>query len=111
FISHSTRNNDFTRLLAESLRKHGFEVWVDLDSIRDGDPWLRSIEAAIEACDAAVVVMSQAARDSEWVEREVLMVMNLNKRLYITLIEDVPLPLHLINRQFTDFRDDSQKGR
>ena len=111
FISHSTKNNDFSQYLAESLREQGFEVWVDLDSIRDGDPWLRSIEGAIRDCDAAVVVMSKVARDSEWVEREVLMVMDLGKRLYIAMIEDLPLPLHLINRQFTDFRDDSPKGR
>ncbi len=111
FISHSTKNNDFCKVLAQALRAQGHEVWLDLDSIRDGEPWLRSIEAAIRACDSAVVVLSKAARESEWVEREVLLVMDLAKPLYIAMIEDVPLPLHLINRQFTDFRDESPQGR
>ena len=111
FISHSTKNNDFTHWLAECLREAEFKVWVDLDNIRDGEPWLRSIQSAVENCESAVVVLSKASRESEWVERETLLAMDLHKRLYIALIEDVPLPLHIINRQFTDFRDDSDKGR
>jgi len=111
FISHSTKNNDFAEYLAEGLREAGFDVWIDLDSIRDGAPWLRSIETAIHICESVVVVMSKIARESEWVEREVLLAMDLKKRLYIALVEDMPLPLHLINRQFTDFRDGDAKAR
>lgn len=106
FISHSTDDNDFTRALAEELRDAGLDVWVDLDSIRQGEKWLRAIEKAINDCTATVVVMSSAGRASEWVERETLMVMDLGKPVFIALIDDSPLPLHLINRQFTDFRDD-----
>lgn len=112
FISHSTRNNDFTRWLAARLREESFNVWVDLDSIREGERWLRSIQAAIEASKAVVLVLSQASHDSQWVEGEILLAIELKKPLYIALIEDVsPLPIHLINRQFSNFLDDAPDAR
>jgi hypothetical protein len=109
FLSHSSADNAFTRFLADRLIEAGFGVWVDFDGIRSGDRWVKSIQDAVEDCGAMVVVMSRAGRDSEWVEREALMAMDLKKPLHIALIEDIPLPLHLINRQFTDFRN--ERGR
>lgn len=106
FISHSTKDNEFARYLDGALEDAGFQVWVDLDSINPGDRWLATIQTAIEQCAAMVVVMSKAGRDSEWVEREALLAMDLKKTIHTALIEDMPLPLHLINRQYTDFRED-----
>ena len=106
FISHSTGDNDFTRRLAKDLNDAGLETWIDLDSIESGERWLLAIQKAIEGCGASVVVMSRAARDSEWVEREALLAMDLKKPIHTALVEDIPLPLHLINRQYTDFRGD-----
>lgn len=111
FISHSSRDNAFTRFLADSLTLAGFDVWVDFDDITSGDRWVQTIQKAVEDCESIIVVMSRAARDSEWVERESLLAMDLGKRLYIALIEDMPLPLHLLNRQFTDFRNPDDKPR
>ncbi len=106
FLSHSTKDNIFARDLAASLRDAGFKVWLDLDSIRDGDAWLRAIQGAVEGCSALLVVLSKHGRESEWVEREALLAMDLHKPLFVALVEDVPLPLHLINRQYTDFQRD-----
>lgn len=105
FISHSTQDNAFTARLSDDLNEAGFETWVDIESIESGDRWLLAIQDAIEKCGATIVVMSRVARDSEWVEREALLAMDLKKPIHTALIEDIPLPLHLINRQYTDFRD------
>lgn len=110
FISHSTDDNEFTRHLDEKLTEAGFETWVDLHNIGSGERWLRSIQEAIENCGAMVVVMSKSARNSEWVEREALLAMDLKKPIHTALIEDIPLPLHLINRQFTNFHHDPQNA-
>ena len=104
FISHSSADNVITSQLARDLREAGFSVWVDLENIEDGTRWLREIQAGVEGCGAMVVVMSRTARSSEWVERETLLALELRKPLFIALIEDVPVSLHLIDRQFTDFR-------
>lgn len=104
FISHSSKNNDMASQIAEGLRDAGFNVWLDLDSIPDGSRWLAEIQQGVENCGALLIVMSHPARGSQWVEREALLAMELRKPLFIALIDDVPLPLHLIDRQFTDFR-------
>jgi hypothetical protein len=110
FISHSTKDNPFTTYLAEQLRTAGFNVWVDVDSIPAASTWLREIEKAVTDCAAVIVVLSKVARESEWVERETLLAMDLGKPLFIALIEDMPLPLHLLNRQFSDFRTDHDQA-
>jgi len=110
FISYSRKDIDFARSLAEQLEAAGFTCWIDFAEIESGAQWLKRIQEGIETSDAFVVVMSRAARDSEWVERETLMAMELRKPLHIALIGELPLPLHLINRQFIDFREDQDKA-
>lgn len=104
FISHSSKDTEFTDYLALRLQEVGFSTWVDVESIPDGSSWPREIQKAVQGCGAMIVVMSNNALESEWVERETLLAMELRKPLFIALIEDITLPLHLINRQFTDFR-------
>lgn len=104
FMSHSSVDREFTTLLAERLTNAGFRCWLDVNDIPDGSTWMREIEKAVIGCGAQVVVMSKDARESEWVERETLLAMSLRKPLFIVRIDDEPLPLHLINRQYTDFR-------
>lgn len=103
FISHSSEDNTFTLFLAESLRSAKINVWVDLDSIKQRHRWLRSIENAITNCTAVIVVMSTDGRESEWVERETLLALDLKKPIYVALLEEIQLPLHLINLQYTNF--------
>jgi hypothetical protein len=105
FLSHSSHNRPFTADLAAKLHEAGYRCWLDIEDIPDGSTWMREIEKGVVGCGAMIVVMSQQGRDSEWVERETLMAMELGKPLLIARIDDAPLPLHLINRQFTDFRD------
>lgn len=110
FLSHSTRDNTPTRQIATGLREADFDVWVDFDSIRDGQRWLREIQSGIDDCEAVVVVLSKDSRQSEWVERECLYAFDHQKPVFIALIDDTLLPLHLINIQFTDCRVDLQDG-
>lgn len=111
FISHSSRDNSFVDELAAGLRGAGLKVWLDNQQLPDGARWVREIQQAVESCGAFVVVMSRAARESEWVERETLLALQLRKPLFIAQIDDVPLPLHLVNRQSTSFRSPDQKAR
>jgi hypothetical protein len=110
FISHSSKDNAYVRKLADDWRTQGINVWVDFEAIEDGARWLQRIEQAVTDCDAAVIVMSAGARESEWVEREGLMLLDLRKPLFIAMIEPTPLPLHLITRQFTNFINDYDAG-
>ncbi len=104
FISHSSEDRDFAVKLAEGLTAAGFRPWVDVDAIPDGSSWAREIEKAVTHCGALVVVMSKPARESEWVERETLLALELHKPVLIARLDDTLLPISLINRQATDFR-------
>ena len=104
FISHSRHDGEFARFLCARLEESGLTPWIDADNIPAGSTWPREIEKAVEACAAMVVVMSEAARASEWVERETLRALDLGKPVFIALIDDTRMPLHLLNRQYTDFR-------
>jgi hypothetical protein len=110
FMSHSSVDREFTTLLAERLTEAGFHCWVDINDIPDGSTWPREIEKAVRDCGALIVVMTKDARDSEWVERETLLGMSLRKPLFILRVDDTPLPLHLINRQYTDYRTRPEAG-
>jgi hypothetical protein len=104
FISHSSKDQEFTEYVAARLTEAGYRCWVDVESIPDGSTWPREIQKAVENCGALVVVMSENARISEWVERETMLALQLRKPVFIARIDDAPLPIHLINRQFSDFR-------
>lgn len=104
FISHSSKDTKYTEYLAGRLTDAGYRCWVDVDSIPAGSTWPREIQQAVENCGALVVVMSENARLSEWVERETLLALDLRKPVFIARMDDAPLPIHLINRQFSDFR-------
>jgi hypothetical protein len=108
FISHSSKDREFTRKLAASLDSTGFRSWVDLNDIPDGSTWSREIEKAVIACGAMLVIMSKHGRESEWVEREALLALELHKPLFVVRVDDTPLPIHLINRQVSDFRGNQE---
>jgi hypothetical protein len=110
FISHSSKDNAFTRELADALTLAGIDVWVDFDRIDQGATFTRAIENALLDCRVFVVVISRAARDSDWVENETLKAMEYGKPLRIVLLEDVPLPLHLANRHYSDFLGDHDQA-
>ena len=105
FISHSNQDKDQTVAIAEALRREGYGVWVDFENLRGGAAWLCEIEAGIERCDAVLVVLSKASRQSAWVERECLYAFQLGKPVITALVDDVLIPLHLINIQYCDLRE------
>ncbi|MDE2952423.1 MAG: toll/interleukin-1 receptor domain-containing protein [Chloroflexota bacterium] len=110
FISHSNQNNDETLLIVEGLKRAGFDVWVDYENIRGSADWLCEIQAGIKRCDAVVTIHSKASLGSAWVERECLYAFQLGKPLFTALLDDLRLPLHLVNAQYCDFREDFAAG-
>ncbi len=105
FISHSNEDSQATDFIVAALRRAGYGVWVDFENIRGGAEWLCEIEAGIKRCEAVVLILSAASRQSRWVERECLYAYQLQKSIVTALIADVLIPLHLVNIQFCDLRE------
>jgi len=110
FISHASVDVEYTDYLASRLRAAGYACWVDSENLPTGSPFAREIEKGVAGCGALIVIMSAAAKASEWVEREVLLAFDLNKPVYVALFEEVALPIYAVNRQFGDFRKRRDAG-
>ena len=90
FISYSRYDEAYVKNLASVLEQRGLKAWYDA-GIEAGDRWWRTIEDAIEKCAVFMVIMSPEARESEWVEREILLAQRDKKPI---------IPLLLRGREF-----------
>lgn len=110
FISHSSKDNDAVAEVVDDLQAQGIHVWVDFDRLESGTQWLNTIQDAIDDCAGFLVILSKSSRRADWVMRECLYAMQLRKPLFIALIDDVPLPLLLVDRQFNNFTEDYEEA-
>ena len=70
FLSHSTKDDQFVRDLAEFLENGGeIKTWADHHDIEPGQKFVSRIEEGLEV-DAVLVVLSPDAVKSQWVDRE-----------------------------------------
>lgn len=106
FISHSSRDNAPIAEIVDDLQAHGISVWVDIDRLHSGEQWLKMIQTAIDECAGFLVIVSRTSRKADWVMRECLYAMQLDKPLFIALIDEVPLPLLLVDRQYIRLMSD-----
>ncbi len=71
FISHSSQDKVFAGLVAARLREHDMEPWIDTARISVGDDIFDTLGDGLKASDVFVFLLSNAALQSGWVEREV----------------------------------------
>jgi hypothetical protein len=67
FLSHASADKPAVRELAERLKGDGLRVWLDEWVIQPGDSIPLAVEKGLESSRTLVLIMSQAAFDSEWV--------------------------------------------
>ncbi len=80
----------------------GLPVWAD-DRIDFGDPWWRTIVANIRSSVAMVVVMTPAAEESKWVEREILLADKIESNgMSLVAIGEHPAPAAQCRRSAAD---------
>lgn len=70
-------------------KNKGYDVFIDVNSIRIGEPWAGSIEKNISQCDIFVVILTSDALSSSYVEQEVLQAQKENKIIVPCINEDV----------------------
>ncbi|MBN1565154.1 MAG: toll/interleukin-1 receptor domain-containing protein [Anaerolineae bacterium] len=69
FISYKHEDVDFAAQVKQRIEAAGFEAWMD-DELRAGEDWREAIDTAIRSAFACVVIMTPAAKDSEYVTYE-----------------------------------------
>lgn len=89
FISYSHRDKDYVHKLQGALQKDGFEVWID-DRIDYGTEWPKIIQKHLDECDAFIVVVSENAFESKWVQNEVARAGRKKKPIFPLLLQGDP---------------------
>src|SRR5262249_40396555 len=71
FISHSSADGEFTTRLHSDLQTAGVRCWFAPEDLKIGERFRLRIEDSIRIHDKLLLVLSQNAIASEWVETEV----------------------------------------
>jgi hypothetical protein len=103
FISYSSADRQYVDRLAGFLRSHGLTVWYDPD-IRPGAGYVHVIEEALTASAAVLLVMTKAAKASQWVQAESEAARAHHKPVIPILLEDGATFLQYQSTQIEDVR-------
>ena len=71
FLSYSSHDRAEVLKRAQALRAAGLDFFQDVLSLEPGERWAKSLYSEIDRCDLFLLFWSAAARESEWVLREV----------------------------------------
>ena len=103
FISHSWEDKPLVRRLEIDLKSAGTDVWIDHSETRGGDNLPERISKALEWCDILLLVWSETAESSRWVELEWTNAIALGKRVIPCILGNNELPAILANKIYIDF--------
>jgi TIR domain-containing protein len=92
FLSYARRDLPALQPLLQDLGAHGITVWRDQDSLYGGQQWPKAIGEAIAVHDVLLLVWSQDAAASHFVEFEWKTALALQKTILPCLLDQTPLP-------------------
>ena len=107
FLSYARADQAEAAKLATALQEAGLNVWWD-SLIEGGAAFAKSIEAALESCDAVIVVWSTASVRSDWVLDEAAKGRDLHKLVPVSLDGTLP-PLGF--RQYQSINLSAWRGK
>ncbi|AGZ40707.1 toll/interleukin-1 receptor domain-containing protein [Actinoplanes friuliensis] len=67
---HDGSSANYVERLAGYLATHIIPCWYDREVV-SGDRWSKVLRQQVDTCAAMIVVMTPAAEESEWIEREI----------------------------------------
>jgi hypothetical protein len=70
FLSYSSKDASWAEWLQEALTQRGIKAFRDTDRLVAGDTWDPQLQGAIVESRHLLVLWSQNARDSDWVDQE-----------------------------------------
>lgn len=86
FISYSSQDAFIASTVQARVESAGASVWLDRKDLEGGDVILERIREGIDSCDEAIVLVSPASRQSQWVTLEIGAVWGQRKRVTPILI-------------------------
>ena len=101
FISHSSKDEEIYKNLADSLRKQGHTVFNSID-INIGDIWIEKIKNALYESDILIAIITENFLSSSWAQAELSSVVlgTNNIRLLPVVVGDVFVPGFIAQFQY-----------
>lgn len=108
FLSHSAKDKEHVRPLAERLRKDGLRVWFDDWVLKPSDSISAKIEEGLEQARVLVLCMSANAFGSDWGQLEATTFrfrdpMNQERRFIPLRLDDAPIKSSLAHFLYIDW--------
>lgn len=110
FLSYSHRDNLVASQIKLALGAAGYQVQGDESEIKGGQEWASVIEESIKKADLIVSIISHSANESSWVRRELVYADNLQKPIVPIKVDDSPIPLMIIDRQYISAEANFEDG-
>jgi hypothetical protein len=114
FISHSSKDHDIAMGICRDLEGRGIRCWISSRDIQGGEGYQDSIDRAIRAASAMILVFSSRANESPEIKKELALASTRNVTVIPVRAENVmptgALEYELITRQWIDLFDDQQDG-
>ncbi|MBZ0291838.1 MAG: GNAT family N-acetyltransferase [Anaerolineae bacterium] len=110
FISYSRKDEKYATQLENDLLTAGIGVWRDASRIEPGADWPNELAEAIENCSHFLLVATDNALASKYVQDEIVFARNKGKAIIPLLHENINLPLLLSSTQAMNFYSNYVKG-
>jgi hypothetical protein len=113
FLSHSSKDKPFIRMLEGDIKASGVDVWIDVVEMLVGDSLIRKISEGIVNSNYVIACLSQSSVNSNWVreELEIAATLGINGNRVVVLpvlLEDCEIPTFLVHLLYIDFRQATQ---
>src|SRR5215217_1089661 len=70
YLSYSSADRSWAQKLSDALERRGVEIFLDQSRLMPGSEWLESLSARLRLSQYLLVLWSENARRSDWVQRE-----------------------------------------
>lgn len=91
FISYSSINQESADSIREMFKKNNIHTWMAPYDIPAGSSYMGEINRALLGCDCLVLMLSEAAQNSQWVLKELERAVSYKKTIIPVKIEDIVL--------------------
>jgi TIR domain/Carboxypeptidase regulatory-like domain len=91
FISYASKDRPEVLKRVQMLKAQNIPFFQDMISLNPGDRWAKELYKNIDNCDVLYLFWSEAAKESEWVQKEVLYAYELSKD--DAMPDIIPIPI------------------
>jgi hypothetical protein len=111
FVSYSRVQINYARSLVMALQSRGLNIWFDLQELLPGIKWEAGIRQGLDECHALILIASEAAFASVYVQQEWESALANHKPVYVVYYEPVHLPQKLLQSAYRfDLTSDFDAG-